>query len=200
MVHFAHCYKGQSGWEKVLARFPNGGGTLYDLEFLQDETGRRVAAFGYHAGCMDVTGGSAESLEANKSAVAGAALALKTWTWQLTHNSDEPIPGVAHFTNGRGYYKDEDELVAQLKEDVVSGEKVAGYKPRVMVMGALGRCGRGACDVLRKAGIPDENIIKWDLDETRDNPGPYTEIVNSDIFINAVCHLHNHNHFGPRSI
>lgn len=49
-VHFAHCYKEQGGWEQVLARFPRGGGTLYDLEFLQDSTGRRVAAFGYHAG------------------------------------------------------------------------------------------------------------------------------------------------------
>jgi saccharopine dehydrogenase (NAD+, L-lysine-forming) len=49
-VHFAHCYKQQGGWEAVLARFPRGGGTLYDLEFLQDESGRRVAAFGYHAG------------------------------------------------------------------------------------------------------------------------------------------------------
>ncbi len=49
-VHFAHCYKQQGGWEKVLGRFPRGGGTLYDLEFLQDQSGRRVAAFGYHAG------------------------------------------------------------------------------------------------------------------------------------------------------
>lgn len=58
-------YKGQSGWEKVLSRFPRGKGTLLDLEFLEDglyqrtlnitltctdciaENGRRVAAFGY---------------------------------------------------------------------------------------------------------------------------------------------------------
>ena len=52
MIHFAHCYKGQDGWEKVLGRFARGNGLLYDLEFLQDEHGRRVAAFGYHAGCM----------------------------------------------------------------------------------------------------------------------------------------------------
>lgn len=58
-IHFAHCYKQQGGWEQVLARFPRGGGTLYDLEFLQDANGRRVAAFGYHAG------------------FAGAALAIK---------------------------------------------------------------------------------------------------------------------------
>jgi saccharopine dehydrogenase (NAD+, L-lysine-forming) len=58
-IHFAHCYKQQGGWEQVLSRFPRGGGMLYDLEFLQDSTGRRVAAFGYHAGFV------------------GAALALK---------------------------------------------------------------------------------------------------------------------------
>lgn len=50
----------------ILGSFPRGGGTLLDLEFLQHEDGRRVAAFGYHAG------------------FAGAALALETWAWQLT--------------------------------------------------------------------------------------------------------------------
>ena len=118
--------------------------------------------------------------------VAGAALALKAWSWQLTHASDELLPGVAQFTEGRGYYKNEDELVTQLKQDVLAGEQALGRKPRVMIMGALGRCGRGACDLLIKAGVPDENLIKWDLDETRDNPGPYKEIVDSDVFINAV--------------
>lgn len=49
-VHFHHCYKQQDGWEKVLSRYPRGGGTLLDLEFLVDDNGRRVAAFGYHAG------------------------------------------------------------------------------------------------------------------------------------------------------
>jgi saccharopine dehydrogenase (NAD+, L-lysine-forming) len=43
-VQFAHCYKNQGGWEKVLSRFPRGGGTLLDLEFLADDRGRRVAA------------------------------------------------------------------------------------------------------------------------------------------------------------
>lgn len=36
----------KGGWDEVLARFPRGGGMLYDLEFLEDERGRRVAAFG----------------------------------------------------------------------------------------------------------------------------------------------------------
>ena len=45
-VHFAHCYKQQGGWKEVLGRFARGGGTLLDLEFLTDDAGRRVAAFG----------------------------------------------------------------------------------------------------------------------------------------------------------
>lgn len=49
-IQFAHCYKEQAGWQEVLSRFPRGGGTLLDLEFLQLANGRRVAAFGYHAG------------------------------------------------------------------------------------------------------------------------------------------------------
>ncbi len=43
------CYKGQAGWDKVLARYARGGGALLDLEFLE-KNGRRVAAFGYWAG------------------------------------------------------------------------------------------------------------------------------------------------------
>jgi saccharopine dehydrogenase (NAD+, L-lysine forming) len=58
-MQFAHYYKGQGGWQDVLARFAQGGGTLLDLEFLTDNSGRRVAA-GYHAG------------------YAGAALALES--------------------------------------------------------------------------------------------------------------------------
>jgi saccharopine dehydrogenase (NAD+, L-lysine-forming) len=165
-VHFAHCYKQQGGWEQVLARFPRGGGTLYDLEFLQDTTGRRVAAFGYHAGFV------------------GAALAIKTWAWQLTHPKGEPLPGVETFTDGRGFYNNEDELITQLKEDVASGEKVAGHKPSSLVLGALGRCGSGAVDLLEKIGCGE--IKKWDLAETQNRDGPYPEIIESDIFVNCI--------------
>jgi hypothetical protein len=52
----------------TLRSFSRGGGTLLDLEFLQDDNGRRVAAFGYHAG------------------FAGAALALENWAWQLSRS------------------------------------------------------------------------------------------------------------------
>ena len=60
-IMFGHAYKGQAAGRRLLERFGQGGGALYDLEYLVDDTGRRVAAFGYWAG------------------YAGAAVALKCW-------------------------------------------------------------------------------------------------------------------------
>ena len=60
-AHFAHLYKEQRGWQDELARFARGGGALYDLEYLTDKSGARVAAFGYWAGWL------------------GAALGLRGW-------------------------------------------------------------------------------------------------------------------------
>lgn len=63
-IMFGHAYKGQPAGRVLLQRFKAGKGTLLDLEYLVDETGRRVAAFGYWAG------------------FAGAAISLKAWAAQ----------------------------------------------------------------------------------------------------------------------
>jgi len=63
-IMFGHAYKGQASGRALLDRFKSGGGTLLDLEYLVDETGRRVAAFGYWAG------------------YAGAALSVMAWGHQ----------------------------------------------------------------------------------------------------------------------
>jgi len=63
-IMFGHAFKGQHAGRRLLARFKAGGGTLYDLEYLVDADGRRVAAFGYWAG------------------FAGAALSLMSWIAQ----------------------------------------------------------------------------------------------------------------------
>ncbi|WP_309665226.1 saccharopine dehydrogenase [Tabrizicola sp.] len=63
-IMFGHAYKGQPAGRDLLKRFKAGGGTLYDLEYLVGEDGRRVAAFGYWAG------------------YAGAAISLKCWAAQ----------------------------------------------------------------------------------------------------------------------
>jgi saccharopine dehydrogenase (NAD+, L-lysine forming) len=168
-VHFAHCYKRQEGWDAVLTRFHEGKGTLYDLEFLQDATGRRVAAFGYHAGFAGAAAG----------ALAFAALRDGVSLGEL-----KPFP-------------DESEMISAVKA------KLAGRKGvKALVMGALGRCGRGAVDLFRKVGLEEyvpytgprpivncsnysSNIIKWDMAETAKG-GPFDEILDVDIFINCI--------------
>ena len=49
-IMFGHAFKGQHSGARLLRRFKAGGGTLFDLEYLVDQNGRRVAAFGYWAG------------------------------------------------------------------------------------------------------------------------------------------------------
>ena len=72
-IMFGHAYKGQPAGRELLKRFKAGGGTLYDLEYLVNEDGRRVAAFGYWAG------------------YAGAAVALKTWAAQQRGERVGPV-------------------------------------------------------------------------------------------------------------
>ena len=79
-IMFGHAFKGQPAGQVLLKRFKAGGGTLYDLEYLVDETGRRVAAFGYWAG------------------YAGASVALKCWAAQQRGSIAGPVhkyPGKA---------------------------------------------------------------------------------------------------------
>jgi saccharopine dehydrogenase (NAD+, L-lysine-forming) len=159
-IQFAHCYKDQGGWKDVLGRFPAGKGTLYDLEFLEDDNGRRVAAFGFHAG------------------FAGAALGVQDWAFRQTHSDAEDLPAVEHYAR-------ENLLVDAVKKDLDSAVAAGKALPKVLVIGALGRCGSGAVDLLRKVGLPEENIIKWDMAETAKG-GPFQEIVDADIFVNCI--------------
>ena len=75
-IMFGHAYKDQPSGQVLLARFQAGGGTLYDLEYLVDKNGRRVAAFGYWAG------------------YAGAAMSLLAWAAQQTSDPIQNIAGV----------------------------------------------------------------------------------------------------------
>ena len=72
-IMFGHAYKGQPSGKILLDRFKAGGGTLYDLEYLTQEDGRRVAAFGYWAG------------------YAGAAVSLMCWIAQQNGKVAAPV-------------------------------------------------------------------------------------------------------------
>ncbi|KAL8941071.1 MAG: hypothetical protein Q9211_001973 [Gyalolechia sp. 1 TL-2023] len=172
-IQFAHCYKQQSGWQQVLRRFPRGGGTLYDLEFLTDPKGRRVAAFGSSA----LSQKPRLTISSFAQGYCGAALALFAWSHQLLHPS-EPLPSISAYPN-------ESALISTLKSSVSAALPLAPQSPRILVIGALGRCGNGAIQLCRNAGIPASDIIKWDMAETA-RGGPFDEIVESDIFVNCV--------------
>jgi saccharopine dehydrogenase (NAD+, L-lysine-forming) len=75
-VMFGHAYKGQPAGRMLLDRFRAGGDTLYDLEYLVDDSGRRVAAFGHWAGYA----GAAVSCLAFAAQARGAACGpVATW-------------------------------------------------------------------------------------------------------------------------
>jgi len=75
-IMFGHAYKGQPDGRVLLDRFKLGGGRLLDLEYLTDDTGRRVAAFGYWAG------------------YAGAAVSLMCWMAQQQGKVMGPVRAV----------------------------------------------------------------------------------------------------------
>ena len=72
-IMFGHAFKGQPAGRVMLERFRAGGGALYDLEYLVDASGQRVAAFGYWAG------------------YAGAAVSLKCWAAQARGGICGPV-------------------------------------------------------------------------------------------------------------
>ena len=70
------------------------------------------------------------------------------WAWQLVHGKDKPLLGVTA-------YGKEDLLIDDVKKAISEGKAKGGRLPRVLVIGALGRCGRGAVDLCTKAGLTD---------------------------------------------
>ncbi|CAM5560031.1 hypothetical protein SALBM311S_00197 [Streptomyces alboniger] len=141
-IYFGHAYKGQTGARELLDRFTPDGGALLDLEYLTDDKGRRLAAFGYWAGYV------------------GAALAV------LHHRGLLQAP------------------LQPLDRAALDARLAATESPsdeRALVIGALGRSGRGACDALETAGITP---TRWDVAETR--ALDRTALLDHDILVNTV--------------
>lgn len=150
-VMFGHAFKGQPAGQVLLRRFQAGDGTLYDLEYLTGDDGRRLAAFGYWAG------------------YAGAAVTLKAWVAQQRGG----ICGPVHAYAGKDLLLDE--LRAQL-------DATGRPRPQALVIGAKGRVGSGAADLLVALGAP---VTRWDMAETA-HGGPFPEVLAHDLFINAI--------------
>ena len=108
-IMFGHAFKSQPAGQTLLRRFRAGGGRLYDLEYLVDDSGRRLAAFGYWAG------------------YAGAAVSLKCWAAQQRGGICGPVHP----------YPDKDALATELRAELDATGKprpraiVIGAKGRV---------------------------------------------------------------------
>ena len=155
-IYFAHAYKGQPGWQDVLRRFKSGGGELFDLEYLNDASGRRVAAFGYWAGYT------------------GCAIGMKTWAGvQLGYAP--VIPAISP-------YPGRNALLDELRTLLDAAIEASGNPPRIMIIGARGRVGAGARKLAEQLEL---EVTAWDLEETAAG-GPFHEILEHDVFVNCV--------------
>ncbi|MFJ2396614.1 saccharopine dehydrogenase [Streptomyces sp. NPDC087843] len=139
-LYFGHAYKRQPGAEPLLRRFLAGGGALLDLEYLVDDEGRRLVAFGYWAGYL------------------GAALAV------LQHRGALKAP-----------------LRPTSKEELDAELTGSAGELSALVIGALGRSGRGARAALGVAGVEP---TRWDLAETRDLDR--AALLEHELMVNTV--------------
>jgi len=155
-IYFAHAYKEQQGWQQLLGRFKNGQGQLFDLEYLVDDNQRRIAAFGYWAG------------------FAGAALGVIAWANQQLNIT----PSLAHVQA----YDDKQPLFDDIQAKLEQLKSARIPLPKVMVIGALGRSGTGACDLAAQFNL---EVIKWDMAETAPG-GPFEQINQADVMVNCV--------------
>ena len=122
-IMFGHAFKGQTSGLKLLKRFKAGKGLLYDLEYLTDPEGRRLAAFGYWAG------------------YAGAAVSLKAYADQ--QNTKGICGSVSVFEN-------KEKMANDISNAFVN---VENKYPKTLVAGALGRVGTGAIDFCEALGL-----------------------------------------------
>ncbi len=116
-ILFGHAFKGQHSGRALLKRFKAGGGTLYDLEYLVDANGRRVAAFGYWAG------------------YAGAAVTLKCWAAQQQGRICPPV----------ATYAGKDALLEDLARDLDATGKARPTAIVIGALGRVGTGASDLC-------------------------------------------------------
>lgn len=76
-IFFAHAYKEQDGWKEILTRFEKGNGRIIDLEYMVNDQGRRVCAFGFWAGFVGAALGALFAKTNNKDAAQTELTKLK---------------------------------------------------------------------------------------------------------------------------
>ncbi len=153
-IHFAHVYKNQEGAKDFLGRLYRGGGKLFDLEYLVDGKGKRVSAFGVWAGFT------------------GAALGLDLWIAKELDLDVNEREALRSFSSSRALTQI---MAARLAD-------LGGRKPNVLIIGAKGRCGKGARQFFDALGI---ETIGWTRKETQ-GQSHIKELLDFDLIVNCV--------------
>lgn len=161
-LHFAHVFKEQQGWTKSLLRFARGGGSLLDIEFLEDHVDRDhlLAPTSFYAGFC------------------GAILAIQAWTHQILHPEEPELAEILP-------YESECKAVEDTISHLQNGVKSIGRAPTIMIVGASGKCGLGAVDLCQRLGLESQNIIQCGRAHTS-KPIFAKQVLQADILINCI--------------
>lgn len=157
-MYFSHSFKDQPGAKELLIRFMKGKGYLYDLEYLTDKQGKRIASFGYYAG------------------ICALAIALEMWCKIKLNKKNHTLDNI--------YYSSFDSLLANLTAWL---QKAAIY-PRILIVGANGRCGQGTNSLVKNLDMSCTNLGR---EETQDIDYATSVLAKHDIIINCVSTNHD---------
>ena len=100
---------------------------------------------------------------------AGAAMALMCWAAQQSSRAVGPVDA----------YDSSTHMLADLQTRLLA---TGTHRPNALVIGSLGRVGRGASDFCTAMGVP---VTRWDMAETQ-HGGPFPEVLRHDIFLNCI--------------
>jgi len=100
---------------------------------------------------------------------AGAAVSLRAWAAQKRGGICEAVAACPSRSL----------MIEALRADL---DATGLPRPHAIVIGALGRVGSGASDLLTQMGV---TVTKWDMAETAGG-GPFPQILMHDLFINCI--------------
>lgn len=161
-LHFAHVFKEQQDWTKILCRFARGGGSLLDIEFLEDHVARDrlLAPTSFYAGFC------------------GAIIAIQAWAHQILHPEETELAEIRP-------YESEHKAVEDTISHLQDGVKAIGRPPTIMIVGASGKCGLGAVDLCQRLGLDSQNILQCGRAQTS-KPTFAKQVLQADILINCI--------------
>ncbi len=98
----------------------------------------------------------------------GAALGVLTWAAQQRSQSLGELSA----------WSDRTALFASVQVAL----EACDTRPTSLLIGALGRSGQGAAELLKACNVP---VLEWDIEQTR-RGGPFDEVLQHDLLVNCV--------------